>query len=109
METVGQRIKRLREQKRWTQGDLALRLDVTSKTVGNWENGRNDPRSSIGALEKVFGQSLTDGLDAPAEERDAVEEAVRRSRLIGWRQNDVITTYQRHLYEQDEAEGRRSG
>lgn len=55
---LGTRIKRARERKRWTQQRLADAVDVSQKTIDNWENGRTSPRSSIGALEEVLGVSL---------------------------------------------------
>lgn len=55
---MGGRIKHLREQRRWSQKDLAGRLKVSTKTVSNWERGRNDPRASMGALREVFGDDL---------------------------------------------------
>lgn len=60
--SLGTRIKRARERRRWTQQELADRLGVDRKTVDNWENGRTTPRSSLGALEEVLG-NLTDGDD----------------------------------------------
>jgi transcriptional regulator with XRE-family HTH domain len=61
---IGTRIKRARERKRWTQKRLAGLVGVSQKTIDNWENGRTEPRSSIGALEEVLGVSLT-GEPAP--------------------------------------------
>lgn len=95
---LGKRIKRLREQRRWTQQQLADLLTVTTKTVGNWENGRHIPRSAIGALEAVFKESL----DAEAGGPDAVEAAVRSSRLTEDRQYVVLGVYKRELRQQDE-------
>ncbi|MDH6351879.1 transcriptional regulator with XRE-family HTH domain [Brevibacillus sp. 1238] len=37
VETVGQRIKRLRKQKGWTQQQLAKRVNVSPQVVSNWE------------------------------------------------------------------------
>ena len=54
------RIKRARERLRWSQQQLADAVGVNRKTVDNWENARNSPRSSIGALEAVLG-SLSEG------------------------------------------------
>lgn len=51
---IGTRIKRARERKRWTQKRLADAVGVSQKTVDNWEHGRTEPKSSIGALEDVL-------------------------------------------------------
>lgn len=64
-ETAGQRIKRLREERRWSQHDLADRLGVSSKTISNWERDQHIPRASLGALEKVFEQGLDDPTPLP--------------------------------------------
>ena len=56
---IGTRIKRARERKRWTQKQLAGKVSVSQKTIDNWENGRTEPKSSIGALEEVLEVSLT--------------------------------------------------
>ncbi len=70
---LGTRIKRAREQKRWTQQQLAAALGVDRKTVDNWENGRTRPRSAIGALEAVLGVDLT-GDTGPSRELTAEEQ-----------------------------------
>lgn len=109
-ETLGERIKRLREVRRLSQPELAAALGVSTKTVSNWENNRNDPRSSLGALREFFGRSFDQGAtgeDAAAGGGDEVEAAIRRSTLVRWRQNAVITEYERQLHEQrrEEASG----
>lgn len=55
---LGTRIRRARERRRWTQQRLADALGVSVRTVNDWENGRTQPRSSIGALEDVLGVRL---------------------------------------------------
>jgi DNA-binding XRE family transcriptional regulator len=37
METMGQRIKAMREQRKWTQGELADLVGVTVSAVSQWE------------------------------------------------------------------------
>lgn len=93
-ETTGQRIKRLREERRWSQRTLGDLLGVTSKTISNWERDQHIPRASIGALEKAFRQ--------PLESADPVESAVRNSELTEDRQTTVLGFYQRLLREQRE-------
>lgn len=99
IETLGERIRRLRESRRWTQDHMAELLAVSAKTVSNWESGRNSPRNSMGALRELFGDALDGG--APAEETgDAVEVAIKQSELIDWRQDEVRSVYRRNLHEQ---------
>ncbi len=48
---ISQRIKKYRQEKRYTQKDLAELLNVKSSTVSGWELGRNTP--SIDMLKKL--------------------------------------------------------
>ena len=68
-DSLGTRIKRARERKRWTQQELADRVGVNRKTVDNWENERAIPRSSIGALEHVLGEDFNGPPPDPEEEK----------------------------------------
>ena len=49
MNTIGERIYRLRKQNNMSQGELADSLDVSRQTVSKWEND-----SSIPELEKII-------------------------------------------------------
>ena len=44
---MGKFIQELRKAKKLTQQDLADKLGVTDKSIGNWENGRNIPDVSL--------------------------------------------------------------
>lgn len=46
-EKIGKFIAECRKIKKMTQSDLAEKLGVTDKSVGNWENGRNMPDLSL--------------------------------------------------------------
>ena len=46
-ENIGKFIAKCRKDKKMTQQDLAEKLGVTDKSVGNWENGRNMPDLSL--------------------------------------------------------------
>ena len=46
-EHIGKFIAKCRKDKDMTQTELAERLGVTDKSVGNWENGRNMPDLSL--------------------------------------------------------------
>ena len=52
---IGKTIKRAREKKRWSQQEAADRLGVSRSALNAWENDRAYPRSSIGALEDLYG------------------------------------------------------
>ena len=43
VQRLGRRIARLRNARRWTRQHLASVLDVSPKTVTNWEQGRCPP------------------------------------------------------------------
>ena len=46
-EKIGKFIQQCRKKKRLTQSELAEKLGVSDRTVGNWENGRNMPDLSL--------------------------------------------------------------
>ena len=46
-EKIGKFIQECRKKKKMTQIELALKLGVTDKSIGNWENGRNMPDLSL--------------------------------------------------------------
>ena len=46
-EKIGKFIANCRKQKNMTQQELAEKLGVSDRTIGNWENGRNMPDLSL--------------------------------------------------------------
>lgn len=46
-EKIGKFIAKCRKEKKLTQSELAEKLGVTDKSIGNWENGRNMPDLSL--------------------------------------------------------------
>ena len=46
-EKIGKFISECRKNKKMTQSELAEKLGVTDKSIGNWENGRNMPDLSL--------------------------------------------------------------
>ena len=46
-EKIGKFIQDCRKNKKMTQSELAEKLGVTDKSIGNWENGRNMPDLSL--------------------------------------------------------------
>lgn len=64
METIGQRIKFLREKHHLNQTELAKILGVSNKSVSAWERDDKEPR--MGVIEKMaiyFGVRKTDIID----------------------------------------------
>lgn len=71
--TVGQKIKKLRNEKNLTQKDLADQVHVTFQTVSKWENDENEPDiGTLRELTKLFGCSmdylLSEDDEQPVEE-----------------------------------------
>lgn len=53
------RIRELRDDRGWTQADLARELDVSRQTVNALEAGRWDPSLPLAfALSKLFGTAI---------------------------------------------------
>lgn len=64
-ETVGDRIKRLRNEKRWTQTDLASKSGVSYATISRLERGEatksgRHNRATLVALAAALGASVED-------------------------------------------------
>ena len=56
MNTLGNNIKRLREQRGWLQAQLAERIGVTPGAISGWENGTRNPEAQLRQkLCEVFG------------------------------------------------------
>ena len=47
LEKIGKFISKCRKNKNITQQELAEKLSVSDRTIGNWENGRNMPDLSL--------------------------------------------------------------
>lgn len=63
-------IKRYREEKGWSQRELAEKLGVKQSAVGMWESGRNNPE--YGRLEEiasVFGITIDELINGPAAKK----------------------------------------
>ncbi len=80
--TVGQKIKKLRNEKNLTQKDLADQVHVTFQTVSKWENDENEPDiGTLRELTKLFNCSmdylLSEDDEQPVEEpkQEVVEAA----------------------------------
>ena len=72
--TLGQKIKKLRNDKMLTQKDLADTLHVTFQTVSKWESDINEPDiSTLKELAKIFNCSV-DELISDQEVKELIEE-----------------------------------
>lgn len=54
MTTTGQQIRDARERAGLTQEQLAQRVGVTLRTVGNWERGASVPRNRLARIREVL-------------------------------------------------------
>lgn len=54
-------VRRLREERGWSQGQLAEALDVSRQTINSIENGRYDPSLPLAfAIAKLFKRRIED-------------------------------------------------
>lgn len=58
---LGDRIRKARERRRWTQQELADLVGVSRETVGNWETGQTSPRNRMQRLIEVLGSDFDPG------------------------------------------------
>ncbi len=77
---INEKIKLLREQKGWTQIELADKLGVSKSSVSQWESGMKEPR--MGMIQKIadiFGVTksyiIEDGENFQSYDPDALEIA----------------------------------
>ena len=93
-EILGQNIARLRQQHRWSQRELAQKLDVHQTLVFRWEKGLANPKGeTVLRLAEVLEANLVE-LISPQEPRQpegapAVPEDHEVRRLLG-----LISTFE---------------
>lgn len=63
-----------------TQEDFAKVLEVSTKTIRNWENGKSHPRNRMGAIEQYLEAPKDDAVTAG--DLAAIEQRVRASGLF---------------------------
>lgn len=72
------RLRELRAARRWSQADLADRLDVSRQTVNSIENGRYDPSLPLAfKIAEIFAQPIEEiffpsDKPAPSNEMPAI-------------------------------------
>lgn len=92
--TTGEKIRRLRIEKGWTQQDLGDRIGVQKAAVNKYEDGSvvNLKRKTIEALSAAFGVAgawLIDDSDWPPVYLD--EDPEEQRLLSAWRAADELT------------------
>ena len=79
--TLGEKIKKLRNEKGLTQKDLADQVHVTFQTVSKWENDENEPDvSTLRELAKLFGCSMDYLLSE--EEKEEIKEEPKAESVV---------------------------
>ncbi|MBQ7994719.1 MAG: helix-turn-helix transcriptional regulator [Bacilli bacterium] len=69
--TLGQKIRKLREEKGLTQKDLAEKMNVTFQTVSKWEMDKNEPDiATLKELSRIFETTVDCLIDEKEEVRD---------------------------------------
>ena len=63
--SLGDRIRRARENLDLTQRELSELVGVSRETVGNWETGTSTPRGKISRLEQALAIQLVKPADEP--------------------------------------------
>lgn len=57
-------LKKLREQKQYTQEAVAVSIGVSQQCVAHWENGQREPSiEKLKKLAKLFGCTVSDLID----------------------------------------------
>lgn len=74
----GTQIRSAREARGWTQEQLAARIGVGGRTVGNWERGETVPKNRMGKLREVLGEPTDDPIRA-ASDVALLAELLRRA------------------------------
>ena len=75
IDAIGKNVKRLREERNWSQEELATKLGVTDRAVSSWEHGRAYPRMAmLDKMCEVFGCRTQDLTHEYSEVRAMVHE-----------------------------------
>lgn len=103
MENVGQRIKRLRKERKWTQEILGAKLGVQKAAVQKYESGRvvNLKQETIKKLADIFDVPPTTFIDCSewdnyAKEINLVEQVKTIELVQKYFGNDVVALI--HIY-----------
>lgn len=79
-EKIGKFIASIRKEKNITQNELAEKLGVSDRTIGNWENGRNMPDVSLfKPLCEELGVTLNDLLSGEKVSKNCYQERLEEN------------------------------
>lgn len=67
--SIGENIRRLREEKWMTQDDLAKAINVSASIISHWESDRRIPRmGNVERMAQLFDVLKSDIIDGPVEQ-----------------------------------------
>ncbi len=77
---IGKYISKLRKEKGLTQQELAEKLGVSDRTVGNWENGRNMPDLSLfNPLCEILDITINDLMSGEKVEKEKYQHELEKN------------------------------
>ncbi|QKE10848.1 helix-turn-helix domain-containing protein [Bacillus cereus] len=82
----GDKLKKEREKKGWSQEYLATKIHVSRQSVSKWETGKNYP--SIGViidLSDLFGITIDELLRSDGELKEKIIQDSKRSTDLNWK------------------------
>lgn len=83
--TVGEKIKKLRKERGWSQGELGEKVGIPAQNISRYEKNKATPReSTIAIFAEAFGLPVSEftSLAAPLDIPDLDPEIVEMMRLI---------------------------
>ena len=99
METLNERIKKLRKEKGLTQSQLADKLGVTDKAVSKWEVGEANPDISLLVnLANIFDVSVDYLLTGKVEESISLEDMDEHKRALHLIKKDDLGLFEKYGY-----------
>ena len=99
METLNERIKKLRKEKGLTQSQLADKLGVTDKAVSKWEVGEANPDISLLVnLANIFDVSVDYLLTGKVEESISLEDMDEHKRALYLIKKDDLGLFEKYGY-----------
>ena len=84
---LGERIRRLREKKHWSQAELAARLKIDPEELARWECGQAVPDlQQLGRMAELFSVPVKHLLrpNTGSSEREEYPDEDRRRRICGF-------------------------
>jgi transcriptional regulator with XRE-family HTH domain len=90
----GDRLAKLREERGYTQLELAEMMGLGPQQIWRYENGLNDPRSDVLArIAQIFGVTsdyLLGLVDYPEREFNTELRESEREAILAWRRGDKL-------------------